>query len=100
MNSYIPIPDASRTIDMAEYHRIYTMHFDPPQRLIRFNMTDWDLLKSHYVLDEHDMSFLTQLNQKSTVPEDELELVMDQIEHHVNIQMPHLDLVSNIYILM
>ncbi|KAI7886309.1 hypothetical protein K492DRAFT_233590 [Lichtheimia hyalospora FSU 10163] len=92
MNSYIPIPDASHTIDLAEYHRIYTMHFDPPQRLIRFNMTDRDLLKSHYVLDEHDMSFLIQLNQKSPLPEDELELVMDQIEHHVNIQMPHLDL--------
>lgn len=100
MNSYIPTPDASHTIDMAEYNRIYTKPFDPPQSLIRFNMTDSDLFKSHYVLDEYDMTFLAQLNQQSPVPEDELESVMDQIEHLVNIQMPHLDLVSTIYILM
>ncbi|CDH55191.1 enhancer of polycomb-like protein 1 [Lichtheimia corymbifera JMRC:FSU:9682] len=92
MNSYIPTPDASHTIDMAEYNRIYTKPFDPPQSLIRFNMTDSDLFKSHYVLDEYDMTFLAQLNQQSPVPEDELESVMDQIEHLVNIQMPHLDL--------
>lgn len=83
---------------MADYHQMYTTHFDPPQRLIRFNMTDNDLFKSNYVMDEYDMAFLSQL--ESPVPEDELELVMGHMEHLVNTQMPHLDLVSNIYILM
>ncbi|KAL0096382.1 enhancer of polycomb-like-domain-containing protein [Phycomyces blakesleeanus] len=92
IESFIPTPDASRTISEEMYLSLYKKKFIQPSTNIRFSSTVEDTSGCTYVVDEEDISFLTQFNVKhsSEMNEVTFENIMHHIEAVVEQNFPHL----------
>ncbi|OAD02739.1 hypothetical protein MUCCIDRAFT_162357 [Mucor lusitanicus CBS 277.49] len=93
IESYIPIPDASKEIDHKEYEALYKKKYKEPSTLIRFSSTVEDTSGCPYVMDELDESFLNKYNtDHTTLSEDDFEKIMYQFESITKDKLPHIHL--------
>ncbi|KAI8393745.1 enhancer of polycomb-like-domain-containing protein [Radiomyces spectabilis] len=94
VETYIPTPDASHTIDDSKYHVLYKRIFKEPSTFVRFSSVVEDTCGCPYVMDEDDEAFLKQLNSRlhTSLSEDDFEQIMWQFESIADKHYPHLDL--------
>ncbi|CEP19141.1 hypothetical protein [Parasitella parasitica] len=93
IESYIPIPDASKEINRKEYESLYKKKYKEPSTLIRFSSTVEDTSGCPYVMDELDETFLNKYNtDHSTLSEDDFEKMMYQFESITKDKLPHIHL--------
>lgn len=94
---YIPTPDASQTIDLKEFHRLYKTPFNNPSSFVRFSATVEDSIGCPYMMDEADDEWLTTFNKshpKLLLSEDAFESIMWRIESISLEKVPYLETVS------
>ncbi|CAO3686323.1 unnamed protein product [Umbelopsis ramanniana] len=89
---YIPTPDASITIDDAEYRALYKKPFNQPGSFIKYSTTVEDAIGCLYDMDEEDDTWLKAYNQDHSpkISEDQFEQVMWEFESLANENMPFL----------
>ncbi|KAH8554618.1 enhancer of polycomb-like-domain-containing protein [Umbelopsis sp. PMI_123] len=89
---YIPTPDASITIDDAEYRALYKKPFNQPSSFIKYSTTVEDAIGCLYDMDEDDDTWLKAFNQDHSpkISEDQFEQVMWEFESLANENMPFL----------
>ncbi|KAI9487265.1 MAG: enhancer of polycomb-like-domain-containing protein [Benjaminiella poitrasii] len=93
IETYIPTPDASSTIDRKQYELFYKKKFKEPSTLIRFSSTVEDTSGCPYVMDDLDETFLNKYNtDHTTLSEDDFEKIMYQFESITKEKLPHLHL--------
>jgi hypothetical protein len=96
---YIPTPDASATIDLKEFHRLYKTPLNNPTSFVRFSATVEDSIGCPYMMDELDEEWLATFNKthpKLTLSEDAFESIMWRIESVSLEKVPYLETVSTL----
>jgi hypothetical protein len=97
---YIPTPDASQTIDLKEFHRLYKTPFNNPSSFVRFSATVEDSIGCPYMMDEADDEWLATFNKshpKLSLSEDAFESIMWRIESVSLEKVPYLETVSPMF---
>ncbi|KAI9289568.1 enhancer of polycomb-like-domain-containing protein [Umbelopsis sp. AD052] len=90
---YIPTPDASQTIDLKEFHRLYKTPFNNPSSFVRFSATVEDSIGCPYMMDEVDDEWLMTFNKshpKLVLSEDTFESILWRIESVSLEKVPYL----------
>ncbi|GAB5585412.1 Enhancer of polycomb-like protein 1 [Umbelopsis nana] len=91
---YIPTPDASQTINLNYYQRLYKTQFNNPTSFVKFSATVEDSIGCPYMMDEDDEEWLAAFNKahpKLTLSEDAFESIMWRIEEASQEKVPYLE---------
>jgi hypothetical protein len=94
---YIPTPDASQTINLNYYQRLYKTQFNNPTSFVKFSATVEDSIGCPYMMDEDDEEWLAAFNKahpKLTLSEDAFEAIMWRIDEASQEKVPYLATVS------
>ncbi|KAJ3120223.1 Enhancer of polycomb-like protein 1 [Nowakowskiella sp. JEL0407] len=92
-DTYIPTPDASKTITPSEYEKLYPSNFKLDNGLIRYTSTEEEYAGVIYCLDDRDDEWLQALNHTNqqcgnpTLSEDMFERLLDSAERMGNQRM-------------
>lgn len=90
---YIPTPDASQTIDLKAYHKLYKSPNNNPSSFVKFSATVEDSIGCPYMMDEVDEDWLIAYNKAhpdKKLSEDSFETIMWRLEAACQEKVPYL----------